>query len=62
MSLEEYRNGKSSSIHHFFEKLLLLKDMMNTNTAKTIAKRRHEIMVHYLNEFFDEWGVPDEEI
>lgn len=62
MSLEEYRNGKSSSIHHFFEKLLLLKDMMNTNTAKTIAKRRHDILVHYLNEFFDEWGVPDEEI
>lgn len=35
---------------------------MNTNTAKEIAKRRHGIMVYYLNEFFDEWGTPDEEI
>ena len=44
-----------SSIHHFYEKILLLKDMMNTKTAKKIAKERQSYIVHYLDRFFKEW-------
>lgn len=56
MSREEYRKGKSSSINHFYEKLLKLKDLMNTQTAKTMAENRHKIMENYLTEFFHEWN------
>ncbi|EKE06182.1 MAG: hypothetical protein ACD_19C00061G0001 [uncultured bacterium] len=54
-SFDEYRNSESSSINHFYEKLLLLKDMINTETAKTIAKERHEFMCLFLDQFFAEW-------
>lgn len=50
-----YKKNKSTSINHFYEKLLLLKDLMNTKTAKKIAQRRHEIMEQYLREFYQEW-------
>jgi uncharacterized protein len=53
MSFEEYI--KSSSINHFYEKLLLLKDKMNTKPAKAIAIKRHKFMQQYLKEFFKEW-------
>ena len=56
MNKEEYRqNQNSTSINHFYEKLLLLKDMMNTETAKKIAKHRQAVMEKYLEEFLAEW-------
>lgn len=56
MSKEEYcQNQNSTSINHFYEKLLLLKDMMNTDTARRIAEHRQAIMEAYLEEFMSEW-------
>ena len=56
MSFEEYRNGESTSINHFYEKLLLLKDKMNTPTAIKIAEEREEFMKNFLDTFFKEWN------
>jgi len=54
-SFEQYKNSKGSSINHFYEKLLLLKELMNTETARKIAEKRHVFMEEYLSEFFLEW-------
>jgi uncharacterized protein len=59
MSLEEYRTGKSTSIHHFYEKLLKLKDLLNTNTARKMAERRQQMMLTFLDQFFQEWDGQD---
>lgn len=56
-SKEEYLNSKSHTINHFYEKLLLLKDRMHTETAKKIAAHRQEIMLKYLEDFYAEWNV-----
>lgn len=56
MSLKEYRTGKSSSVNHFYEKLLKLKDLLNTETAKAMAEKRHQLMEMYLEQFFQEWN------
>ena len=57
MTLEEYRNEKSSAIMHFYEKLLKLKDGMHTTAARELAKGRHRFLEMYLEEFYDEWDA-----
>jgi uncharacterized protein len=54
-SFEEYKKNKGPSLNHFQEKLLLLKDLMNTRTAKTIAEERHRFMEQYVERFLREW-------
>lgn len=53
---ETYKNSKAPTINHFYEKLLLLKDKMNTETARKIAKKRHLFMEQYLDQFYNEWN------
>ena len=53
---ESYKNSEAPTINHFYEKLLLLKDKMNTKTAQKIAVKRHEFMELYLQQFYDEWN------
>ena len=55
MTKAEYKNNTSPTINHFYEKLLLLKDGMNTGAGREIAKGRHEYMVDFLNKFKQEW-------
>lgn len=55
MSKEAYKNTQAPTINHFYEKLLLLKDKMNTDTAKTIAQQRHNFMESFLEQFYAEW-------
>jgi len=52
---EEYLKCESPTINHFYEKLFLLKDLMNTKTAKKIFRERHKFMEKYLSRFFEEW-------
>ena len=56
MSKEEYKATSSPTINHFYEKLLLLKDRMNTETGKRIAQQRHDYMEDFLSQFYAEWN------
>lgn len=55
MTKEEYKNSNAPTLNHFYEKLLLLKDRMNTNTGKSMAEHRHKYMEQFLDEFYKEW-------
>ncbi len=57
MSKEEYKNTSAPTINHFYEKLLLLKDKMNTTTGKKLAQQRHDFMETYLKQFYNECGM-----
>ena len=56
MTKEEYKNSNAPTLNHFYEKLLLLKDRMNTNTGKSMAEYRHKYMEQFLDEFYKEWN------
>ena len=55
MTKDEYKKNDAPTINHFYEKLLLLKDKMNTETGKNMAKDRHQFMVTFLSQFYAEW-------
>ncbi|GAB5563479.1 MAG: HD domain-containing protein [Winogradskyella sp.] len=56
MTKEEYKSAKAPTINHFYEKLLMLKDQMNTKTGKRIAASRHKYMEGFLDQFYAEWN------
>jgi len=56
MTKEAYKNSTAPTINHFYEKLLLLKDKMNTKTGLKLAQSRHEFMESFLKQFYNEWN------
>ncbi|GAB2763015.1 HD domain-containing protein [Salinimicrobium soli] len=60
MSKEEYKRSTAPTVNHFYEKLFLLKDRMNTKTGRRMAEERHQFMELYLKEFYKEWGADPE--
>jgi uncharacterized protein len=56
MTKEQYKKSTAPTINHFYEKLLLLKDLMNTVSGKRIAEQRHGFMEAFLDQFYQEWN------
>jgi uncharacterized protein len=56
MTKEEYKKSTAPTLNHFYEKLLLLKNLMNTESGKKIAKKRHDYMLAFLDQFYAEWN------
>ncbi|MDR6722436.1 uncharacterized protein J2W91_000884 [Paenibacillus amylolyticus] len=61
MTREEYRNGRSTTINHFYEKLFKLKELMNTSYGKELAEERHAYMVQFVEQFKREWEGTDKD-
>ncbi len=59
MTVEQYRNGENTAVNHFYEKLLKLKSLLNTDCAKVIADQRHQFMEQFLHQFYKEWNVQE---
>lgn len=57
MTPEMYRHGRSTAINHFYEKMLKLYDLLNTASAREIGRKKHALMVQYLEAFFEEWAL-----
>lgn len=55
MTKEEYKSSEAPTINHFYEKLLLLKEKMNTAAGRAMAEQRHDFMVQFLEQFYKEW-------
>ena len=58
-SFEEYRSSTGATLNHFYEKLLLLKERLHTETARRIASERHAFMSRFVDQFLDEWTAAD---
>jgi uncharacterized protein len=57
MDKEQYKNSNAPTVNHFYEKLLLLKDKMNTTTGRILAESRHTFMQNFLDQFYEEWWL-----
>ena len=59
-SFSSYRQSTAPTINHFYEKLLLLKDLMNTETGKKLAEKRHQFLEDFLQQFYNEWTLNEQ--